>query len=243
MARRMADAAKADSEARARSQPALHKLALLPEVTAMLNRGGAISESLVDPENDMLRSITFFLEPSPPDGALPAYAIQKELFAVLPRLPITSEELRGDSRLGQVVLFYTKSKKPEPPIKRQAERLLTKWMSLMLKRPNDYRNRDPSAMQAYVLTQLLLLIPFTNTTHSSAIPMRTGRQTAEEIARERALQDPTYANRARIQGGLTTYTVAPQNKAMPGAGSGGGSMSSRTDAQFRKIQARAAGRR
>merc|ERR1712072_730395 len=109
MARRMADAAKADSEARARSQPALHKLALLPEVTAMLNRGGAISESLVDPENDMLRSITFFLEPSPPDGALPAYAIQKELFAVLPRLPITSEELRGDSRLGQVVLFYTKS--------------------------------------------------------------------------------------------------------------------------------------
>ena len=147
MARRMAEAARLDSDARARNEPALHKLALLPEVTAILNRGGAIQESLVDPENDLLRSITFFLEPSTPDGSLPAYAIQKELFAVLPRLPIGVEELRADTRLGQCVLFYTKSKKPEPAIKRQAERLLTKWMSVMLKRPNDYRNRDPSASQ------------------------------------------------------------------------------------------------
>lgn len=78
---------------------------------------------------------------------------------------------------------------------------------------------------------------------SNAIPMRTSRQTAEEIARERALQDPTYANRARIQGGLATYTVAPQSKAVQGAGNGGGAMGNRSDAAFRKIQARSQGAR
>ena len=181
MARRMAEAARQDSEARARNEPALHKLALLPDVTAMLNRGGAISESIVDPENDLLRSITFFLEPSHPDGALPAYAIQKELFAVLPRLPITSEELRGDSRLGQVVLFYTKSKKPEPAIKRQAERLLTKWMSVMLKRPNDYRNRDPAAMQAYAFPYNLSKSKRTN--HDSAVALSPCAQVARQPKR------------------------------------------------------------
>jgi transcription factor SPN1 len=71
--------------------------------------------------------------------------------------------------------------------------------------------------------------------------MRTGRQTAEELARERALQDPTYANRARIQGGLSTYTVAPQNRAVAGAGSA--SMGNKSDAAFRKIQARSQGGR
>ncbi|KIV99048.1 uncharacterized protein PV09_09221 [Verruconis gallopava] len=222
MARRMAEAARLDSEARQRHEPAMAKLQLLPEVTALLNRGGAIQESIVDPENDLLRSITFFLEPSAPDGALPAYAIQKALFDVLPRLPIGAEELRGDTKLGQCVLFYTKSKKPEPNIKRAAERLLTKWMSLMLKRPNDYRNRDLSVNQG------------------PTIPVRTGRQTAEELARERALQDPTYANRARIQGGLSTYTIAPKPNAVEG---GGRPIASKSDAAFRKIQARSQGAR
>lgn len=158
MARRMAEAARLDTDARARNEPALHKLALLPQVTALLNRGGAIQESIVDPENDLLRSITFFLEPSATDGALPAYAIQKELFAVLPRLPIGAEELRGDTKLGQCVLFYTKSKKPEMDIKRQAERLLTKWMSIMLKRSSDYSKRDMPAADQYV--PAAFLFPF-----------------------------------------------------------------------------------
>jgi transcription factor SPN1 len=160
MARRMAEAARSDVEARQNQKPAVSKLQLLPEVTALLNRGGAIQESIVDPENDLLRSITFFLEPLPPDGSLPAYAIQKELFAVLPRLPIGAEELRGDSHLGQCVLFYTKSKKPEPGIKRAAERLLTRWMGLILKRSDDYRQRD---LSTYVfprtLSYVVLFVP------------------------------------------------------------------------------------
>lgn len=255
MAKRMATAAQLDSESRSLGKPALAKLALLPEVTALLNRSGAIQESIVDPENDLLRSIVFFLEPSQPDGSLPAYAIQKELFAVLPRLPIGVDELRGGSHLGQCVLFYTRSKRPEQGIKRLAERLLTKWMSLMLKRPNDYRNGayDPAASQRYVTfafhisliphpPHLNLSIPLTNQ-NSTQLPHRTSRQTIEEMARERALQDPTYANRARIQGGLATYTVAPVNKAIPGSGQGTGSMGARTDAQFRKIQARSQGGR
>jgi transcription factor SPN1 len=243
MARRMAEAARADAEARQRKEPAMSKLALLPEVTALLNRGGAIQESIVDPENDLLRSITFFLEPTPPDGALPAFNIQKELFAVLPRLPIGAEELRSDTRLGQCVLFYTKSKKPVPAIKRQAERLLTKWMGLIIKRPDDYRQRDVTSSQQYVSTfstddshQTMLILQLRNGT---SLPMRTGRMTAEEIARERALQDPTYANRARIQGGLSQYTIRPENRAREGEGQR--ALNSKSDATFRKIQARSQG--
>jgi transcription factor SPN1 len=154
----MREAARLDTEARGRKQPALHKLALLPEVTALLNRGGAIQDSIVDPENDLLRSIVFFIEPSSIDGSIPAYAIQKEIFAVLPRLPIGREELLAGTKIGQVVMFYTRSKKPQPDIKRQADRLLAQWMSLMLKRPNDYRSRDPAASQAYVLQPPTLLL-------------------------------------------------------------------------------------
>jgi transcription factor SPN1 len=236
----MQEAAKNDAECRENGEPAMHKLKLLPEVTALLNRGGAIQQSLVDPENDMLRSITFFLEPTPPDGALPAYTIQKELFAVLPRLPIGAEELRGDTRLGQCILFYTKSKKPEQAIKRQAERLLTKWMGLILKRKDDYRQRD---LTASVPKHHVCLRPHTDIdSRTGTLPLRAGnaRQTAADFARERALADPTYSNRARVQGGVDSYTIAPEKRYIDAGQSGrqGGG----ADAKFRRIQMRAQGR-
>jgi transcription factor SPN1 len=162
----MEQAAHADATARERGDPAMSKLQLLPDVSALLNRGGAIQQSLVDPDNGLLDGIRFFLEPTMPDGSLPAYNIQKDMFAILPKLPIGVEELRG-CKLGQVVLFYTKSKKPEPAIKRQAERLLTRWMGLILKRSDDYRQRDPAQAngEAYVflfsLVATYLLIAMT----------------------------------------------------------------------------------
>lgn len=166
MRRRMEQAASADAGARERGEPAMSKLQLLPDVSALLNRGGAIQQSLVDPDNGLLDGIRFFLEPTAPDGSLPAYNIQKDMFAVLPKLPIGVEELRG-CKLGQVVLFYTKSKKPEPAIKRQAERLLRRWMGLILKRSDDYRQRDPAQAngEGYVshlsYTTITVLTPIT----------------------------------------------------------------------------------
>lgn len=139
MRRRMTDAARNDTEKRENGQPAMEKLKLLPEVIALLNRS-TLRNNIVDPDINLLEAVRFFLEPLN-DGSLPAFNIQRELFAALARLPITKDTLVA-SGIGKVVLFYTKSTRPEPSIKRQAERLLGEWTRPILKRSDDYRKRE-----------------------------------------------------------------------------------------------------
>jgi len=137
----MAEAAEADTNARKAKppRPAMHKLKMLPEVISLLNRNH-LQQTLVDPECSILRSVRFFLEPLD-DGSLPAYNIQREMFAILAKLPIGKEALIA-SGIGKVTLFYTKSKRPELGIKRQAEKLLGEWTRPILKRSDDYRQRE-----------------------------------------------------------------------------------------------------
>lgn len=139
MRRRMAQAAEADNEGRKRNEPARHKLKLLPEVTALLNKSN-LRETIVDPEVNLLESVRFFLEPLS-DGSLPAYDIQKELFASLAKLPVNKDTLVA-SGIGKVIMFYIKSKRPELTIKRQAERLFTDWTRPILRRTDDYRKKE-----------------------------------------------------------------------------------------------------
>lgn len=139
MRRRMTDAAKADNEGRERGLPATNKLKLLPEVVALLNRNN-LQNNLVDPDINLLQAVRFFLEPLN-DGSLPAYNIQRELFATLAKLPITKDSLVA-SGIGKVIHFYTKSKRPEPAIKTQAERLMAEWTRPILKRTDDYRKKE-----------------------------------------------------------------------------------------------------
>ena len=117
----------------------MQKLQLLPEVIALLGRN-TLREQLVDPDTNLLEAVRFFLEPLN-DGSLPAYNIQRELFASLAKLPITKDVLIA-SGIGKVTLFYTKSNKPELVIKRQAERLLGEWTRPILNRTDDYRKKD-----------------------------------------------------------------------------------------------------
>ena len=135
---RMEQACEADNTARERGQPAIHKLKMLPEVVAVLNRN-TVQHSIVDPDTNFLQAVKFFLEPLN-DGSLPAYNIQRDLFAALTRLPIEKEALLS-SGIGKVVLYYTKSKRPEIGIKRTAERLLGEWSRPILKRSDDYKKR------------------------------------------------------------------------------------------------------
>ncbi len=134
----MEKACVADNEARDNKQPAVHKLKLLPQVTALLNRT-AIQDSVLDPETNFLQSVKYFLEPLN-DGSLPAYNIQRDIFTALTKLPITKDCLLS-SGIGKVVLFYTRSKRPEAGIKRIAERLLGEWSRPILKRTDDYKKR------------------------------------------------------------------------------------------------------
>ncbi len=139
MRNRMRNAAELDNEARSQGRPAMSKLAMLPEVVAMLNRN-TIRHQLVDPEINLLESVGFFLEPLS-DGSLPAYNIQRELFAALARLPVNKDALVA-SGIGKVALFYTRSKKAEEAIRKAAERLVSDWMRPILKRSDDYRKRE-----------------------------------------------------------------------------------------------------
>jgi transcription factor SPN1 len=139
MRNRMTSAAQRDTEARQNGQPAMYKLKLLPEVKNLLNRNN-IQQQLVDPDINILEAVRFFLEPLN-DGSLPAYNIQRELLTALAKLPINKDALVA-SGIGKVVLFYTRSSKTEPLIKRQAEKLLSEWMRPILKRTDDYRKRE-----------------------------------------------------------------------------------------------------
>lgn len=153
---RMENACQADNQAREAGQPALHKLKLLPEVMALLNRNNN-QAAVIDPDTNFLQHVKFFLEPLN-DGSLPAYNIQRDIFQALTRLPIEKETLRS-SGIGKVVLFYTKSKKPEVGIKRMAERLLGEWSRPILKRTDDYKKRQVETREFDY--QYVLLFPHT----------------------------------------------------------------------------------
>lgn len=220
----MAEAAEADVKARNEvpPQPAMNKLKLLPEVSALLNRNSRdIENAIVDPENNLLESVRFFLEPLS-DGSLPAYNIQREIFSSLAKLPIDKEALIS-SGLGKVVLFYTKSKKPELNITRAAERLLAEWTRPILKRSDDYRKR------------VLKTAEF-DPTQSQRASRMSGAEVAA-IARAAALALPAKSNRARLQVENKTYTVVPRASQVAGGAFARPLGASGEDA-FRRMKAR-----
>jgi len=135
----MERACEADNTAREANQPAVEKMTILPEVVSMLNRNNA-QEAVLDPDSGFLRAVRYFLEPLH-DGSLPSYNIQRDIFNHLIKLPIEKDALLG-SGLGKVVFFYTKSKRPEPNIKRIAEKLVGDWSRPILKRTDDYKKRQ-----------------------------------------------------------------------------------------------------
>ena len=228
---RMAEAAERDVQARSSDppRPAMHKLQLLPEVIALLNRNGReIENAIVDPENNLLESVRFFLEPLN-DGSLPAYNIQRELFACLAKLPIGKDALVS-SGIGKVVLFYTKSKKPELAIKRQAERLLGEWTRPILKRSDDYRKRVLETID-YDPTRL------PHRPNSQA----TGLSTADSAAqiRERALAPPARnSNRARVDTSAQSYSIVPKSSGANPASAYSRPMGASGEDAFRRLKAR-----
>lgn len=248
---RMEEACRDDNDAREQGKPAIHKLKMLPEVVSLLNRN-TVQSSIVDPDTNFLQSVKFFLEPLN-DGSLPAYNIQRDLFAALTRLPIEKEALRS-SGIGKVVVYYTKSKRPEVGIKRTAERLLGEWSRPILKRSDDYKKRRietrefdatyvwPSPMICpltfYSAAQLALRPNAIASSQSQASQRAPLSQ--RDLERERMLAAPRLSNRARLDATAASYSVAPQSTYAPGSkadpasrpiGAGG-------DAAFRRMTAK-----
>lgn len=252
---RMIAACQEDGANRIKGLPGMKKLELLPDVKNLLNRTQLASQ-IVDPELNLLEAVKFFLEPLTPDGILPAYSIQRELFAALAKLPIGKQALIS-SGIGRVVLFYTKSRQPEDGIKRQAEKLLSMWMRQILKRSDDYRKRHlPTATYdpASVLYPRKKPCP---EWFYSQFDRRLALQTSQSLSRSQSQHSPTTAerlaardaalarpqqntNRARVEGHLGVYTVVPK------AGSSAVMPASRAPGQggedaFRRMKARQQG--
>lgn len=162
----MERACQADNQAREAGQPALHKLKLLPEVAGLLNRNN-VQHAVLDPDTNFLQHVKFFLEPLN-DGSLPAYNIQRDIFTALTRLNIEKEALLS-SGIGKVVLFYTRSKKPEPSIKRMAERLLGEWSRPILKRTDDYKKRHIETREFDYEYVYAFTLPSTDTTADNVV--------------------------------------------------------------------------
>ncbi|KAK9235126.1 hypothetical protein V1525DRAFT_348942 [Lipomyces kononenkoae] len=140
---RMRQAAIKDAEAIKDGIPATHKLQMLPEVRDVLQKH-SLYDSILD--NNLLESVRLWLEPLP-DASLPAYSIQRELFAALEELPIKTVHLR-ESGIGRVVLFYQKSRKPQLGIKRIADKLVGDWSRPIIGR--NKKGRSQMMMRLHV---------------------------------------------------------------------------------------------
>jgi transcription factor SPN1 len=228
MRHKMAKACEDDAAARSRGQIATHKLAILPQVVELMNRN-TIQTQIVDPDINLLEAVRFMLEPADHDAALPNYKIQRELFNILIKLNIGKEALVA-SGIGKVVLFYTKSTQPQPEIKRMAEKLVGEWMRVVLKKhktkravPVPTQTYDPLAASA-----------------RSGISSQGASQAVLAERRRKMLAAPSPGNRARVEGGVSTYTIAPVNTLSNAHGVSSRKLGASGEDAFRKIAARGA---
>lgn len=195
---KMRTAAIEDAECVRNGTPAMNKLKLLPEVKTVL-RKGSLADTILD--NNLLEAVRIWLEPLP-DASLPAYEIQKELFAAMDRLPIKTIHLR-ESGLGKVVIFYQRSKRPQLSIKRTVDKLVGDWTRPIMGRSDNYRDKVV-ATRSY------------NLQDDSAYQRRGGSGVAgaggahkpKDLAEAAALR----RNRAHIpSAGNISYDVAPKS--------------------------------
>ncbi|EPQ54369.1 hypothetical protein GLOTRDRAFT_44118, partial [Gloeophyllum trabeum ATCC 11539] len=181
-------AADDDDQANKEKLPATAKLKMLPQVMEVL-RKTALAQSIID--NNLLEGVKRFLEPLP-DRSLPALNIQKEIFGILGKLEYIDSAVLKESRLGRVVLFYTKSKRVTPDVARTAENLVSKWSRPIIKRSASYRDRViPVAQDGDAVGQERL----------NAILARA-KETEKNRVRKNAVMIP--------QRSLGSYTVAPK---------------------------------
>ncbi|KAJ3334345.1 Transcription factor iws1 [Blyttiomyces sp. JEL0837] len=135
---KMKEAAHTDQEFNQQRQPAVAKMKLLAAVTSQLAKS-PIYEQFLD--NNILEAMKLWLEPLRRDGSLPSLDVQWAMFTTLQKMPITTIHLR-ESRIGRVVMFYTKCERVVPSIKKIANELLDKWMRPILGRSKNYRERS-----------------------------------------------------------------------------------------------------
>lgn len=133
---KMIEAANLDVEKNSNGQIATEKLKLLKEVMETMSKAD-LAISILD--NNLLEAVRLWLEPLP-DASMPAYQIQKELIHALTTLPIKTDHLVA-SGIGKVLVFYQRSKRTEPSLKKIVDRLIGDWTRPILNKSDSYKDR------------------------------------------------------------------------------------------------------
>ena len=151
----------------------------------------ALAQSIID--NNLLEGVRRWLEPLP-DRSLPALDIQKEFFPILKKMEFIDTNVLKESRLGRVVIFYTKCKRVTPDVQRSANALVSIWSRPIIKRSASYRDR------AIPLAEMAEVDP------------RGGERLNAILARAKESEkNRTRKNAVMIpQSQLGEYTVAPR---------------------------------
>lgn len=189
---KMIEAANLDVEKNSQSQIATEKLKLLNEVTNILSKAD-LAISILD--NNLLEAVRLWLEPLP-DASMPAYQIQKELIQSLESLPIKTDHLVA-SGIGKVLVFYQRSQRTEPNLKKIVDRLIGDWTRPILNKSDSYKDRT---IQFHEYNKN----KFTNQLSSAKRQKVKEAKTLYEESAERR-------NRAAIPSARTTaYKIAPK---------------------------------
>ncbi|KAJ3107491.1 Transcription factor iws1 [Phlyctochytrium planicorne] len=146
---KMKEAAFNDKEFNRNKQPAIAKVTLLPAVVEHLSRKHLFDQYL---DNNLLDGMRLWLEPLE-DGSLPNLDVQSVMFNTLLKMPIRTEHLR-ESKIGRVVMFYSKCDRVVPSLQKVVGELLEKWMRPILGRSSNFREKPQAAATVTVEPQL-----------------------------------------------------------------------------------------
>ncbi|KAJ9115599.1 hypothetical protein QFC20_000924 [Naganishia adeliensis] len=141
MTTKMDSAIRDDIEANRNKRPAVHKTKILDQVIAVL-QNASLQQSMLE-SNDFLSTLRRFIEPME-DGSLPSLTIQKGILFQLGRLDGMEVIHLRNSGLGKVVNFYTRCKRSQPEVIRQANLLIDRWSKPIL----DTGNNAKASMRA-----------------------------------------------------------------------------------------------
>lgn len=149
-------------------------------------------------DNNLLEGVRRWLEPLP-DRSLPALDIQREFFPALKKMEFIDTSVLKESRLGRVIIFYTKCQRVTPDIVRLANDLVSAWSRPIIKRSASYRDR---------------VVPTAQLTDREGGPRAVERLNAILARAKETDKNRVRKNAVMIpQRELGSYTVAPQSNA------------------------------
>lgn len=189
---KMIEAANLDVEKNSQGQIASEKFKLLREVMDTLNKAD-LAISILD--NNLLEAVRLWLEPLP-DASMPSYQIQKELLQSLTTLPVKTDHLVA-SGIGKVLVFYQRSKRTEPTLKKIVDRLISEWTRPILNKSDSYKDRT------------IKFNDYNKSKYTNQLSSLKKNKTVE--AKSLYEQQAERRNRAAIPSARTTaYKIAPK---------------------------------